>query len=321
MADSALLTKTYPLISNPTEYWLGLLGAVLSCLHDHKLLEHRPDKYGLPREAWSLRDFRGQAPHGALGYVKASMANWGFQYLLVDVLNDKSLPYMNWLQEGLSQVKGTDLDLLSANAVAHVSGTDAYSAHDLAGRVRGRLLSDLRKTFATSQQQVRNTDLCVVLEGAREYPVIALGEVEGVHGGRVTSPAFWAAKSPATNFGIGVVEGEGVRVELVETSVGQRFVMLFGSRMGLARDFLGALDWMDYLVREGPHHRQRERAEPGLKEALDYIASRFTEPVSAILGDLHGSVFTEQRSQILLLDSTGAAPSAVHTPDLLIVGR
>jgi len=83
----ALLRRTYPLIDNATEYWLGQFGAVLACLHDHALLQFRPDRFGLPRDAWSLRDFRGQAPPGAFAQVKPQMANWGFQYLLVDVLN------------------------------------------------------------------------------------------------------------------------------------------------------------------------------------------------------------------------------------------
>jgi hypothetical protein len=318
----ALLEKTYPLITSATEYWLSLLGAVLSCLHNHKGLQHRPDTYDLPREVWSLRDFRGHLPLGAFVQVKASMENWGFQYLFADILNDRALPYMGWLKDGLSQVKG--LDLRSSSAVAYVSGTDSYSARDLEPLVKGHLLSDLRRTLTTAREQVRHTDLCVVLQGAREYPIIALGEVEGNHGERVRRPTFWANKSAATNFGIGVVDGSSIQFDFVETEQGQRFVMLFGSNQGFARDFREALDWVEYLLREGPHHRQRNSAsvEPGLRDALGYIAGRFNDAVINVLDDLRrDSVLKESQSKIPLLDENGLAPARLHTPNLVVVSQ
>ena len=50
--------------------------------------------------------------------------------------------------------------------------------------------------------------------------------------------------------------------------------------------------------------------------------SRFSDPVLSILNDLHrNNVLTEWKSEILLLDSTGAAPPSLDTPDILMVSR
>lgn len=306
----------YPLILHATEYWMRLFGSVLACIGDHKLLEHRPDRLGLDSMRWSLRDFRGQAPVEAFGVVKASLRNWAFQYLMIDVLNATESKYIAWLKDGLSQLR--QIDLSATRTEAYISGADSRSAAQLAELRGGRLLFDLRRSFDASGRQVRHTDLCIFHYGARDYPVVALGEVEGGHGERVRRAEFWGAKSPALNFGIGIVDGEGVTCEFVETVHGRRFVMLFGANRGLADDYMTALDYIGMLLRDGPNGRGSAGLQPGLREAFQYFARRFGDPVVAVLEDLRAcSILCEQDREIHLLVPGAIAPAVLRTPQTL----
>lgn len=315
-----LRTTTAPFISNPTAYWLSNFAAVLACLDDHALLENRPVSLDLPIGGWSLADFRGRSPVHAFAIIERQLRNWAFQYLLVEVLNDTSLPYLQLLLAELSSLREPSIDLTGGNAWVAISGSDSMSGRDFATRHDAKLFCDLRRTTRTSGALVADTDLVVIVENVRDYRLAVFGEVEGNHGEQIRRDSFWARKSPLLSFGVGVVPGaEGkVHIGTLPTASGDRVVLLFERERGLAADFMDAVGWLGFLIQHGPADRRRHRVEPGLKEALDYIAGHFQTPVSAILHGLDCQWIRRLESSVPILAQRSAAPQTVHVPSLII---
>lgn len=265
------------------EYWRMHVAAVLLCLHDHRHLETAPRTLlGDRWPAWTLADFRGSADRAAFSRMKASVQNWGAQYLLADVLHRDVYGLRTHLVQALSDVHGITL---TATACV-VAGRDSAAGDTFLRSCRARVLGDLRRRVATSRDVLVFTDLCLLAhESEPTAPVAIFGEVEGNHGEQLNRRIYWQAKSPYSLFGIGLVERQHEPALLTE--IEGRIVITLGAHKSLFSDFHVAVSWVEKLIEHGPTDSWwRNSAEPTLADAIALVVQHWRMPVQEVLATL-----------------------------------
>ena len=85
----SILTPISPLIiPDVKSYWATHFYSILKCMDSHKNLMHSPRRF--PEfPVWTLSLMRGNLPIGFFDQIEGYIRNWGAQYFLASLFNQK----------------------------------------------------------------------------------------------------------------------------------------------------------------------------------------------------------------------------------------
>ncbi len=312
-----------PVIPEARAYWLMQFAAVLECVHNHKQL------FMAPRtkldETWSLIRLRGFLPLGAFQTMMGHVTNWGAQYLFTYVFNENT-EIRNFLMAEIASLENCEF----IESKCYVSGRDSIKGEKFLRQCKARLASDLRRRVHKSREPLHldHTDLCILARlSDRPDPIAFFGEVEANKGHLLLRSSFWQAKSTAATFGVGFKDGvgEAYSIQVVDTTVGPRVVLLMGTNRSVFGDFHLAVELVDALLQRGVHGSTwwNQLSEPGLSDVLGFIRSHWETPVILLLPIMQQEFTSEVPSfetQVGIVEDTGFtdAPKSLVVPGLLI---
>ncbi|WAJ71853.1 hypothetical protein [Catenovulum adriaticum] len=272
------------IITGHKSYWATHFCSFFECLHYHTL-EESPNKLrNYPN--WTLSDYRGHIPNNFFHFLKRWVRNWGFQYFMVNYLNQKVGNYIvEELLDKLSYEFGAHFSRDLDKYWFYVSGGDSKLSDDLSGRFdsifpkKAGLLPPEMKTV------IRNSDLCLVLKNTKENVNVGIfGEVEGNKGYKLTTNTFWNNKSDYCVFAIGVEKGSSKEcyIDVFDYNGAPKVNIIFEADHYVVRDFHIVLGAMENLFQNGP----RAHFDP-LEEEFGFFINRikmnWDQPVSDIV--------------------------------------
>lgn len=241
-------------------YWAGHFYSVLRCLRYHNGLEYPGRKMlGLGIEDWSLAQLRGSAPPEFFGKINQFMSNWGFQYVLVSLLNSRpAFPVVETLISEVERLWDIKFNKAFSNYEFQISGSDSDLSRGL-----GLLFADVfpyKEDLSEQQKQavIDDSDLCLILTKPGTLDKIGIfGEVEGLKGHKILNESFWKKKSNHCVYAIGVNKEQGAVVDYKVRYLDglHRVLITFQAGHFVVRDFQTTLGWLHYLFQNGPFSR------------------------------------------------------------------
>jgi hypothetical protein len=303
MEVSRLRTIKPKIWESAFDYWSMQITAVLLCLHDQKCLATTPEKLlGQGWENWTLASFVGGAGHAVLEMMKASIQNWGAQYLLADYLNvDRGITTS--LLDELGRIWKEDSFRKPCDFECYVSGIDSRSGTQFLASCGAKILGDKRRKVASSTDQIGFADLCIIGRIGEKQSLAVFGEVEGNYGDKLLKEDFWVIKDrPLALFGIGLqpTQNEPMTIQVVERAGRKRVVVLLGSGDQLMADFHTAIDVIAKLVLGGPNAKWWTALRLGLTNVVQMVVEYWTRPVIQLVellrkpGEPNGLIITER---------------------------
>ncbi len=292
--DSGLLRPLdLGLISYPKSYWASHFYAVLQCLRYHNGLEYPGRKLLLEGiDDWSLVQLRGFLPRDFFEKIDQVMQNWGFQYFLVSLLNDRmGAPAVDAMIREINHVWGVHIGSGESYHHFRISGSDSDLSKGLGAHFDHIFPS--RETLDSGAQQavIDDSDLCLVVRKRKEdspdgyvrYGVF--GEVEGLKGDQLTWPSFWERKSAFRVFAIGVVKekGTGFYIQTRHIDGNDRVILTFQSEHPVVKDFRDTLWWFKNLLNSGPMARRPSGVNEEVSYFLELLGRNWKTPISQLL--------------------------------------
>lgn len=289
------------------DYWSAHFGALLQCMHYHINLSESPmNLSNYPN--WSIADLRAVKKHDFFSGLERYLTNWGFQYFLVNFLNNSiSDNIRSALLDGIYEVFNPNFreDLI-------------YTHFEISGRDSNRsnisLLSEIdtfpRNIFSKDYNYhiCENSDLAFILNNSREYitrdAVAIFGEVEGNKGIKLLNDRFWQSKHRNCLFGIGVVSSKTIASQLkmsnklylgqyahtpsillsyVKTSLGFKVVVLFQQEHSIIKDYIDAMKFLRGLFLDGKSTHIYEQFSPAFRQAAHILKNGLQTPILQLL--------------------------------------
>lgn len=296
MADngSSLLTPVnLGVILYPRSYWASHFYSVLECLRYHNTLEYpgrRLEAEGI--QDWSLLQLRGFLPKNFFAKIDQPIQNWGFQYFLVSLLNDRmGAPAADALISAINEIWSVNIGCGDSEREFRISGADSDLSAGIDAHFDYIFPSRVPLDTQTQSAVINDSDLCLIVkkreeDSSREYVRYAVfGEVEGLHGHRLTRPSFWQKKSAYRVFAIGVVreEGTGFYINTRFIDGYHRVLLTFQSQNPVVVDFRTTLWWMQNLLEAGPLGRRPAGLAEELGYFLDLLTKNWKTPISELL--------------------------------------
>lgn len=184
------------------------------------------------------------------------MRNWGFQYFLVNLLNQR-------LGKGIvmhliDQIERLCNDKFLRNFdsfLFYISGRDSALSAALNPSSFRIFQESSKGAPADTNSLLNNSDLCLVLTDSRTAGRIGMfGEVEGLHGERLRRDSFWTNK-PNRFFGFGIIKGAGksITAETDEYAGSWRTIFFLEQSHPVVSDYLIALRMIEQMFLEGPN--------------------------------------------------------------------
>jgi hypothetical protein len=304
-------------------YWAMHFAAVLKCLDDHKGMKSDPHSLlSVEPGEWTLARYRGVGDVNGFKNIKGKVKNFGAQYLLADILNREEHPLSYDLIDHLSQSYDEDLLTLPIESLSwdcYVAGNDARAGEQLAERTNARLLGD-RRYRAHTYDEVKNTDLCLVLKDDTNFglrPLAVLGEVEGNKGRQLTNASFWVRKPDLAQFGIGLTRGVPGKYQITPLLFegDTKVVVRMGHEESALADFHKAVDKVEHLMQRGPYSRWWEGySDQALVDILDLLANGFEIEVRILIDRLREDTLVDD----LNAESLGPVELLSTTPDIIM---
>jgi hypothetical protein len=266
-----------------SQYWRMHFAAVLLCLHDHQNLEVRPQALVPNRwPGWALHDFRGSADRYAFPRMRASIQNWGAQYLLADILLKNVHGLCTTLVRELSDAHNLPLKPLSCV----VAGRDSAIGDAFLRSSKARVLGNRRRRVSSSREFLVFTDLCLLTHlGDPEDTIAIFGEVEGNHGDNLWRPSYWESKSEYSLFAIGLSSRQQESLKIGECS--GRIIITMGAQQNVFSDLQIVVNWVERIIESGPSERLwRSASDPELRDAIALVVDGWQNPVVEVLHTL-----------------------------------
>lgn len=268
-------------------YWAGHFYSVLRCLRYHNGLEYPGRKMlNMGVEDWSLSQLRGSAPPDFFGRINQYMNNWGFQYLLVSLLNSRpALPVVEALISEIERLWNVTFDKTFSNYEFKISGKDSDLSAGLDLLFAKVFPSNQPLTQLQKQDVIDDSDLCLILTrpGYVEKKGV-FGEVEGLKGFKIHRSSFWKKKSIHCVYAFGVNEEQGsvvdYRVRYLDGIY--RVLITFQSGNFVVKDFQTTLWWFHYLFQNGPL-RKALIADEEVGYFYNILKMNWNRPISEVL--------------------------------------
>ena len=289
------------------EYWSAHFAALLQCMHYHVNLSESPMK--LPNyPLWSIADLRAEKKHDFFSGLERYLTNWGFQYFLVNFLNNPiSNNITSALRKGIFEVFNPCIrpDLIYSHF--QISGKDSTLSNiPLLSQINVYPTGDFYQQY--KYHICENSDLAFILNNSPYSltmdAVAIFGEVEGNKGIRLLGDSFWEKKHRNCLFGIGVVSSKTIASQLnmsnkiylsqnthtpsillsyVNTSSGYKVVILFQQEHGIVKDYFDALMFLKGIFLDGKGMHIYEQFSPAFSQAAYIIRNGLKTPIIQLL--------------------------------------
>jgi hypothetical protein len=291
-------------------YWNAHFASLLQCMHNQVNLICSPMKlknYPL----WSIADLRAEMKNDFFSSLENYMINWGFQYFLVNFLNNPisrniSLALYKGLNEVYSPTFRQDLILSQFK----ISGKDsALSNFNLLSSLNVFPTND--QTFNYKYNIWENSDFAFILNNDLNEitgdAVAIFGEVEGNKGNKLLTNSFWDRKHPNCIFGIGVVSNKTIASQLnmsnrsylnqfsttpsillsyVKTNSGYKIVVLIEQEHTIIKDFIDAMKFLRSIFLDGKSTHIFEQFSPAFSQAAYILRNGLHTPILLLLDQL-----------------------------------
>ena len=337
MSSNGLASIVNHVVENSPQYWNAHFAAVLQCLHYHTTLNYSPrllEKYPL----WSLADLRAEHKSNFFGELRSSMANWGFQYFLVNYLNS---PLGNSVTQalirGMEEVYAIQFRQDMVYKSCWISGKDtAMLNSDILSRLSTFPCVGSRTYVNDYKYEIwENSDFALVLNNDPNVitndAVGIFGEVEGnpKNGKKLLSTKFWERKHPNCLLGVGVVSGKTSATQLgmsnklyaanhfnspaislnyvkVGNGGAYKIVVLIESEHPIVKDFMDTLSFFEMLFWHGHNVHVFNQFPQYFKDAALLIQWGYRTPVLQLLQQ-----FAFNHDESLILDANGGVLSKI----------
>ena len=152
------------IIENEKSYWANHFYSVIQCLQYHKTLQYSPrklDNYPLS----SLSDMRGNFPINFLDSIQRYLQNWGFQYFLVNFLNQKSShQVVETIINQISNMYNVNFSTSFSEYTFYISGNDSSLSQELQNDFTDVFPPELRNIKVNTQKLINESDICLVIK-------------------------------------------------------------------------------------------------------------------------------------------------------------
>ncbi|ENJ1524192.1 hypothetical protein AB0522_003172 [Vibrio parahaemolyticus] len=272
------------IITEHKSYWATHFCSFFECLHYHTLQESPNKLKDYPN--WTLSDYRGHLPSNFFYYIKQWVRNWGFQYFMVNYLNQRVGNYIvEQLLDRLTNEFDADFSEHLDKYWFYISGVDSRLSNNLSGRFDEIFPKKSGLLPPNIDAVIRNSDLCLVLRDSEEDINVGIfGEVEGNKGYKLETANFWDDKSDYCVFGIGVIKGSDKRcyIDTYDHAGAPKVNILFESDHYVVSDFHRVLGAMENLFLNGPRtHFDTLDEEFGF--FINHIKLNWSRPVNEIV--------------------------------------
>jgi len=273
-------------IEESKSYWATHFCSLLECLHYHTQLQHNASH--LPQyPSWSLSDMRGNLPNNFFYMLKNHIYNWGFQYFIVNFLNQKS---GSMIVEKLIEELSNSYNIKFSNNLTcyyfYISGYDSKLSIDLESRFSEIFPRKVGLALPVIPDVIKNSDICLVLKDSVENINVGIfGEVEGHKGHKLKWESFWRNKSDYCVFAIGVIKSEcnGCYLDVFNDLNAPKVNLYFEAKHFVVDDFRQAVDYIEQLFLSGPKTMLHIKDEE-LGFFVDYIKNNWNKPVIELIG-------------------------------------
>ncbi|RBW63609.1 hypothetical protein DS893_18855 [Vibrionales bacterium C3R12] len=291
--DSELVSPiSLGMIEDQKSYWANHFFSILQCLDSHKNFKYSPRQLNTYPN-WSLNQIRGQLPFNFFGEIQDFMANWGFQYFLVNYLNLKaSSDLVDELITRLSDMYDASFSASLNEYSFHISGADSTLSSTLRSRFTDVFPQEIRENPPRVSKLINDSDICLIIhddqsESEKPYRVGIFGEVEGKHGNKMRRDSYWKKKSDFCVFSFGVMDGDekGCYVENTYLDGVDRVSFHFEQEHYVVSDFRYTLRIIESLFLHGPHYRTLIRDDE-LKFFVNMVKQYWNRPISDLLHEL-----------------------------------
>ncbi|EML0363877.1 hypothetical protein RI835_003272 [Providencia rettgeri] len=244
-----------PFVPEQKSYWATHFCSIIECLHYHISLEESPRKLEhFPN--WSMSDFRGNLPSNFFYYLKRWVKNWGFQYFIVNYLNQR---IGNEVVDKLILNLSNEFDIVFSREFDkywfYISGWDSELSKQLDSRFDKIFPEKVGLLSPNFTQVSRNSDLCLVLKNTkRDRNIGIFGEVEGNKGEKLTQSSFWNDKSDYCVFAIGVEKGstKACYIDVFYHTGAPKINIIFEADHFVVKDFHRTINAIELLLNNGP---------------------------------------------------------------------
>jgi len=278
-------------------YWATHFYSVLQCLDKHKNLQYSPRR--LPNfPLWTMNELRGHFLQDFFNYIHSYMANWGMQYFLCNLFNQKiGGTIVNELKSRLGDMYDFDLSGKFDEFHFYVSGEDSALGMILMDTfnivpdvfpLRGHD-SDLNRDEFINL--VKYSDICLILESSSTREKVSVfGEVEGVYGDRISQPSFWDRKQELCVFAFGVIPGKNKNIYFQNFfHRNQKCLFFIEGESYIAHDFRITLNFFNHLFHFGAHDNRYTQAilnDEEFKYFAEESARHWNRPIQEFLAFL-----------------------------------
>lgn len=286
----SLLTPVSFIIPSTRSYWATHFYSLLKCIDLHKTLAYSPrgfKEYPL----WTMSLLRGNLPPNFFDLIEAYIKNWGAQYFLASLFNQKVGGHIiTELIERLEDLHGICFNKNLDSFSFYVSGNDSA----LSDRLNERFTEVF--PFSVREEQIRNliaySDLCLILKSDFTGGSVAIfGEVEGTYGNKLRTENFWGKKQEFCVFGIGVIDGSQKQIyfeELRRNGVDRVMLMIERSHF-VVSDFSQTLQHLKWLFLYGPNF-EGFSGDAEFRYFSDEIKKRWSDPIDSVFKFLEGFI-------------------------------
>lgn len=278
---------SFGLIDRHRSYWAGHFYSVLQCLRYHNGLEYPGRKLvEFGAQDWSLAQLRGSAPIDFFGRIYQHMTNWGFQYLLVSLLNSRlAIPVVNALIAELERLWSVTFDKAFNSYNFRISGRDSDLSAGLDLLFSEVFPAGFELTTAQKQTVIDYSDICLILNkpGSLEKKGI-FGEIEGLKGNKIILDSFWKNKSDYCVYAFGVSREQGSDVDYQVQNLNgfQRVLITFQTEHFVVKDFQNTLWWFQWIFQNGPFSKPFI-TDPEIGYFCNILQMNWNKPVSNVL--------------------------------------
>lgn len=238
------------IIENEKLYWANHFYSAIQCLQYHKNLQYSPrrlDNYPLS----SLSDMRGNFPINFFENIQKYLENWGFQYFLVNFLNQKSTHnIVGTIITQISEMYNVSFSTSFSEYTFYISGNDSSLSSELQNNFTDVFPSEVKNIKVNTQKLINESDICLIINKPNSYEKIALfGEIEGVYGNKLRNKSYWDKKQDFCVFSFGVTKGKNKQCyfENIHIDGINRVCLFFEEDNYVVRDFRLTLEYIKHL--------------------------------------------------------------------------
>ena len=287
------------LITNEKNYWCSIFSAVLECMHYQANLRYDRPQNLSSYPYWTISGF--SATFGLLSFtnLKDAIYNHGFEYFFRRYLEEKSGSVLvRNLINFIEQIYNVNLKQFPY-FIVRTCGADKIDFDASNFEHSSVLVPTLSNAYNPQYHPSVHSDLCITffhdLDNINvENSISIYGEVEGVNGRDMLSPAYWEGsihrkkhKHPAALFGIGCIDEysislkkslgisqSGIYAHPVKAFNTFKSVILFEKKHPIVTNFYDSINFLISLSQYGKNTYLYTSWSSGFFEVASFIKDK-----------------------------------------------